>query len=117
MNRMHALIAQLLQSAACNALHPADQRLARFLLQLQDRVGEVARLALTQETVAEVLGVQRNTVNTAMVALRRAGAVEYRRGRVTVLDRVGLEAASCECYGAIRARYERLLSPAYPAQG
>jgi CRP-like cAMP-binding protein len=102
-----ALLAHVLQSAACNALHTVEARLARWLLLLQDRVDGDPRLPLTQEFLAEMLGVQRTTVTTAARALQRAGLIAYKWGGVTVLDRTGLERVSCECYGVIRERYER----------
>jgi len=102
-----ALLAHVLQSAACNALHTVEARLARWLLLLQDRVDGDPRLPLTQEFLAEMLGVQRTTVTTAARALQRAGLIAYKWGGVTVLDRTGLERVSCECYGVIRDRYER----------
>ena len=105
-----ALIAHILQSVACNALHTVEARLARWLLLLQDRVDGAGRLPLTQELLADVLAVQRTTVTTAARTLQRAGLIAYRWGSVTVLDRVGLERASCECYGVIREHYERLPS-------
>ena len=105
-----ALVAHILQSAACNARHDVEARLARWLLLLQDRIDGVAALPLTQELVAEKLGVQRTTITMAAQALQRAGLIAYKWGSVTVLDRAGLEQAACECYGAIRTRYERLLA-------
>jgi CRP-like cAMP-binding protein len=101
-----ALLAHVLQSAACNALHTVEARLARWLLLLQDRVDGDPRLPLTQE----FLGVQRTTVTTAARALQRAGLIAYKWGGVTVLDRTGLERVSCECYGVIREHYEQVFS-------
>ena len=94
--------------AACNRLHGAERRLARWLLMTHDRVGS-DDLHLTHEFLAEMLGTTRSTATLALGALRRAGLVRTRLGRITVLDRAGLEAAACECYQATRAEYERLL--------
>ncbi len=92
------LTGELEQSSACNALHRAEQRFAKWLLRCHDRVeGDV--LKLTQEYLASMLGSQRTTVNEAAQTLQRAGAIRYSRGRVTILDRVALERAACECYG------------------
>lgn len=104
-----ALLAQVLQSAACSALHPVDARLGRWLLQLEDRVGGGSRLPVTHDFLAEMLGAHRTTVTLAARALQRAGLIAYRRGMVMVLDRPGLEAAACECYQTIREQYEQLL--------
>jgi CRP-like cAMP-binding protein len=97
------------QSVACNRLHPVEERLARWLLMTHDRViGN--DLNLTQEILAEMLGVRRASVTTAAGTLQRAGLIAYRRGKVTVLDRPGLEAAACECYRVVRNEYGRLLN-------
>jgi CRP-like cAMP-binding protein len=96
------------QSTACNRLHPVEARLARWLLMTQDRVGG-DELSLTQQILSEMLGVRRPSVTLAAQALQAAGLVRYRRGRVTVLDRAGLEEASCECYRVVRAEYLRLI--------
>ena len=105
-----ALIAHVLQSVACNALHPVEARLACCLLLLQDRVDGGAALPLTQELLAEMLAVQRTTVTAVAQALQQAGLIAYKWGSVTVLDRAGLERASCECYGVIREHYGRVFS-------
>lgn len=104
-----ALLAQVLQSAACSALHSVEARLCRWLLQLDDRTEGEPRLPLTHDFLAEMLGAHRSTVTLAARVLQRAGLIAYRRGQVTVLDRAGLEEAACECYATIRAHYERLL--------
>lgn len=112
-NIMHryvqALFNQVAQTAACNRLHPIEQRCARWLLMTHDRVAS-DQFPLTQEFLSQMLGVRRASVSTIARLLQQAGLIRYRRGRITVLDRHGLESASCECYGAIRAEYERLLS-------
>jgi CRP-like cAMP-binding protein len=102
------LLHQVIQSSACNALHPTEQRLCRWLLLLHDRAGEDT-LRLTQEFLAEMLGVYRPTITLVARNLRAAGLIRYHRGTIEILDRVGLEEASCECYRAVRVQYERLL--------
>ncbi len=102
------------QSIACNRLHPLIERCARWLLMTHDRVrGD--ELRLTQEYLAVMLGVRRPAVNVAARTLQNAGLIAYRRGAITVLDREGLESASCECYAAVTAAYEAVL--AAPAGG
>src|SRR5215207_7060689 len=105
-----ALIAHVLQSVACHALHTVEARLARWLLLFQDRVDGAAALPITQELLAEVLGVQRTTVTAAARLLQQAGLIAYKWGSVTVLDRAGLERVSCECYGVIREHYKQVSS-------
>ena len=103
------LNAELEQSTACNALHRAEQRFAKWLLRCHDRV-EGDTLNLTQEYLASMLGSQRTTVNEAAQALQKAGAITYSRGRITVLDRAALERVACECYRAtvsVRDRRDR----------
>jgi CRP-like cAMP-binding protein len=114
---VEAVLVYLLQSVACNALHKAEARLARWLLLFQDRLEGAAELPLTQELLAGMLGVRRGTINEAARALQRAGLIATKRRRLMVLDRAGLEAASCECYAALRAHYEHLLPPAEAAPG
>jgi CRP-like cAMP-binding protein len=103
-----ALVAHVLQSVACHALHPVEARLARRLLLFQDRIDGTESLPITQEFLAAMLGVQRTTVTTAAQALQQAGLIAYKWGSVTVLDRARLEEASCGCYGVIREHYERV---------
>ena len=95
------------QTAACNRLHPIEARTSRWLLQAHDRMGDDF-LPLTQEFLAEMLGVRRETVNLAARILQRADLIDYRRGEVRIRDRAGLESTSCECYGVIRGELERL---------
>jgi CRP-like cAMP-binding protein len=102
---------QALRLSACNALHPAEARLARWLLMVQDRVGGDA-LHLTHDFLAEMLGVQRPTVTVVARTLQGGGLIRYRRGTVTVLDREALEEAACECYAAVRATYGPFLAAA-----
>jgi CRP-like cAMP-binding protein len=107
-----AFLREALQTAACNSVHMVEERCARLLLMSQDRSdGEM--LSLTQEYLAEMLGVCRSTVTVAAGALQRAGLIRYHRGAIRVLDRPGLEQASCECYRIIRSQYERLLPRTY----
>ena len=102
----HAAMAE--QSAACNALHQVNARLSRWLLLSQDRAGSDT-LPLTQEFLGLMLGVRRTTVTLAAQALSAAGLIRYSRGRLEILDRAGLEHASCECYGTVNRRYAELL--------
>lgn len=101
----HAFAALTAQSAACNALHPVEQRLCRWILMQHDRLGQDT-LPLTQEFLAIMLGVQRTSVNLQARLLQQAGLIRYNRGKIDVTDRSGLEASSCECYGAIRKLFE-----------
>jgi CRP-like cAMP-binding protein len=101
------VIAQMMQSTACNALHQVQQRCARWLLMTHDRTHE-QDFHLSHEFLAVMLGVQRPTVSIVAATLQEAGLIRYTHGRVTVRDRKGLEAASCECYPIIRAQFDRL---------
>ena len=94
------LSVQTIQIAACNRLHEVDQRLARWLLMTQDRVGE-STFTLTQEFISHMLGSRRASVTVAAGILQKDGLIHYTRGRVTIKDRSGLEAAACECYAGI----------------
>ncbi len=107
---MQALIAQTTQTAVCNRHHSVEQQLCRWLLFTLDRVpsGEVV---VTQEMIAGVLGVRRESITEAAGALQRAGLIRYRRGHITVLERPGLELAACECYRVVTAESHRLLPP------
>jgi CRP-like cAMP-binding protein len=102
------LLAQTLQSVACNALHTIEERCSRWLLTTQDRV-PTRDLPLTQEFLAELLGVQRTTVSAAAQALQRKGLIHYRRGQITIADRAGLEEAACECYAAVEKHFRAVL--------
>ena len=97
------LLSQVMQSAACNAYHPIEQRAARWLLLAQDRAGD--RIELTQEALASLLGVQRTTVNAVIRSLQDEGLVAAGRGAVRVIDRPGLKRRSCECYQAIEDHF------------
>jgi CRP-like cAMP-binding protein len=101
------VIAQMMQSTACNALHQVQQRCARWLLMTHDRMHE-QNFHLSHEFLAVMLGVQRPTVSVVAGTLQAAGLIRYTHGRVTVQDRRGLEAAACECYPIIRAHFDRL---------
>src|SRR5258707_6147791 len=92
-----ALFGFVAQSTACNAVHSVEQRLARWLLMAQDRMGS-DQFPLTQEFVAMMLGANRSTVTVVAGTLQKAGLITYRRGRVSILERDKLESASCECY-------------------
>jgi len=106
-----ALFGHAIQSVACNALHSVEARFCRWLLTCHDRIS-TDTVALTQEFLADMLGVQRTTVTAVARALQEKGAIRYRRGVVDIIDRPVLEALACECYGVIRRTYERLLPEA-----
>jgi len=103
-----ALTESIMQSTACNAVHSIEQRLARWLLTAQDRM-DGQEFPLTQEFLAMMLGATRPTVTVVAGALQRKGLISYRRGRVTVRNRVKLEAASCECYQTTRRVFRRVI--------
>ena len=103
-----ALFAHAIHSVACNALHSVEARFCRWLLSCDDRI-DSSTVFLTQEFLADMLGVQRTTVTVVARALQAAGLIRYRRGVVDIVDRAGLEAIACECYRAVRRNYERLL--------
>jgi len=105
---INSLFAQTAQTAACNRVHSVSQRLARWLLLTHDRI-EGDELELTHELIARMLGSRRAGVSVAANDLREAGLISYTRGRVTVIDRAGLEAASCECYRMVRSHFDRLV--------
>jgi CRP-like cAMP-binding protein len=105
---IQAQFIQTAQRLACVALHSIPERCSRWLLLTHDRVGD-REFPLTQEFLAQMLGVRRASVSVAAGALQNAGLISYSRGRVTILDREGLEDAACECYGIIRSELERLL--------
>ncbi len=103
-----ALITQMAQTAVCNRHHSVDQQLCRWLLLSLDRLSS-NELSMTQELIANMLGVRREGVTEAAGRLQDAGLIEYRRGRITVLDRKAVEARSCECYQVVKAEFDRLL--------
>ena len=106
-----ALIAQVAQTAVCNRHHSIDQQLCRLLLLTLDRI-PADELRMTQELIAGLLGVRREGITDAAGKLQSAGLIRYRRGHISVLDRTGLEARSCECYGVVKAEMTRLLAVA-----
>ena len=106
-----ALITQMTQTAVCNRHHAVDQQLCRWLLLMLDRLGST-EVRMTQELIANMLGVRREGVTEAAGKLQAEGLIEYRRGRIRVLDRPQLEARVCECYAVVKHEYERLLPQA-----
>jgi CRP-like cAMP-binding protein len=104
-----ALITQMSQTAVCNRHHSLDQQLCRWLLLSLDRL-EGNQLVMTQELIANMLGVRREGVTEAALKLQNAGLIQYARGHITVLDRAALEERSCECYAVVKKEYDRLLS-------
>ena len=103
-----ALITQMAQTAVCNRHHTLDQQLCRWLLLSLDRLQD-NKLVMTQELIANMLGVRREGVTEGALKLQRAGLISYTRGRITILDRPGLEKRTCECYAVVRKEYARLL--------
>jgi CRP-like cAMP-binding protein len=108
-----ALLTQMAQTAVCNRHHSIDQQLCRWLLLRLDRL-PANELAVTQELIANTLGVRREGVTEAAGELQRAGLMRYSRGRITVLDRAGLEARACECYQVVRTESDRLFAAITP---
>jgi CRP-like cAMP-binding protein len=103
-----ALITQIAQTAVCNRHHSLDKQLCRWLLMSLDRL-HGHELVMTQELIANMLGVRREAVTGAALKLQKAGLIKYARGHITVLDRSGLEARTCECHAAVKNEYDRLL--------
>jgi CRP-like cAMP-binding protein len=108
-----ALITQMAQTAVCNRHHTLDQQLCRWLLLSLDRLPD-NELVMTQELIANMLGVRREGVTEAAHRLQQSGLIRYTRGRISVLDRAGLEKRTCECYAVVKKEYDRLL-PHKPA--
>ena len=106
-----ALITQMAQTAVCNRHHSLDQQLCRWLLVSLDRLSG-DELTMTQELIANMLGVRREGVTESALKLQQAGLIRYSRGRISVLDRPGLERRSCECYAVVKKEYDRLLPDA-----
>jgi len=102
-----ALITQMAQTAVCNRHHSLDQQLCRWLLLSLDRL-QGSELVMTQELIANMLGVRREGVTESALKLQKLGLIRYSRGRITVLDRPGLEKRSCECYAVVKKEYDRL---------
>lgn len=107
-----AFIAQLSQTTACNSLHQLDQQLARWLLEIDDRV-EGDELNLTQEFIAHMLGVRRAGVTQTAQQLQENGLIDYHRGHIEIRNRSGLKACACECFGVVKEEYDRLLGNAH----
>ncbi|MEO3713191.1 Crp/Fnr family transcriptional regulator [Roseateles flavus] len=110
-----ALLTQMAQTAVCNRHHLLEQQLCRWLLLSLDRIpGD--ELVMTQELIANMLGVRREGVTEAALKLQRQGLIEYTRGHIKVIDRPGLEGRSCECYAVVKREYDRLLAPRPPGR-
>jgi CRP-like cAMP-binding protein len=107
----NATMSMLAQTAACNRAHPVEERMCRWLLMTHDRV-EGDEFPLTQEFLAQMLGVRRPSVNMAGLTLKNAGLIRYSRGKITIVDRKGLEASSCECYAFIAHEFQRAVDGA-----
>jgi len=103
-----ALLSQMTQTAVCNRHHTLDQQFCRWLLLSLDRL-QSNELVMTQELIANMLGVRREGVTEAAGAVQRAGLIKYSRGHITILDRLGLERRTCECYQVVKTEHERLL--------
>jgi CRP-like cAMP-binding protein len=103
-----ALLTQMAQTAVCNRHHSLDQQLCRWLLLSLDRL-QSEELVMTQELIANMLGVRREGVTEAALKLQKTGLIRYSRGHITVLDRPGLEKLTCECYAVVKKEYDRLL--------
>ena len=104
------LLSQVQQTVACNAMHTTEQRICRWLLMMHDRA-EGEALPYTHEFLSHMLGANRKSVTLAAQSLKTAGLISYYRGTITVLDRPGLEKASCECYAIVRERFDAFLTP------
>jgi CRP-like cAMP-binding protein len=104
---MHALLMQISQTALCNRLHSVEQRLARWLLMCHDR-SATDELTLTQEFLSLMLGVNRPTITNSAILLQGGGFIKYSRGKITVIDREGLEDFACDCYEVVRPEYDHL---------
>ncbi len=106
---IQVLVGEIQQTAACNSLDGVEARLARWLLRARD-LAQADELPLTQEAMAQMLGVRRPTVSMIASTLQRAGLIEYRRGRVRIINAEALEDSACECYATVRGHYQNLLS-------
>ena len=111
-----ALITQMCQSAACNRHHSVEQQLSRWLLWTVDRLPS-QQLTMTQDLVASLLGVRRESITEAAGQLQQVGFIRYRRGHIEVLDRIGLQSRACECYAAVKNEMNRLLPGSLSRQG
>jgi hypothetical protein len=107
-------LSQVQQTVACNALHTTGQRICRWLLMMHDHArGE--DLPYTHEFLSQMLGANRKSVTLAAQAMQTAGLISYRRGKIKILDRAGLERAACECYATVRSRFDAFLTPPHDA--
>jgi CRP-like cAMP-binding protein len=113
---LQALFGQIAQAAACNRLHSTEERLSRWLLMGHDRAGS-DEFPITHKSLGRMLGSRRASVTVAAGILQEAGLISYRRGRVTIIDRAGLEAAACECYGVIETELQGVVQRAHGRQG
>src|SRR6202166_1689040 len=104
------LLSQIQQTVACNALHTTEERMCRWLLMMHDRA-EGESLPYTHEFLSQMLGANRKSVTLAAQALQMAGLISYRRGTIQIVDRAGLEKATCECYAIVKERFDAFLSP------
>src|SRR5471030_3309469 len=104
------LLSQVQQTVACNAMHTTEERMCRWLLMMHDRA-EGESLPYTHEFLAHILGANRKSVTLAAQSMQTAGLISYRRGKIQVLDRPGLEKASCECYAIVKERFDAFLTP------
>ena len=104
------LLSQVQQTVACNALHTVEARMSRWLLMMHDRA-EGQPLTYTHDFLAAIMGANRISVTLAAQKMQNFGLISYRRGRIQVLDRPGLETASCECYGIVKSRFDAFLNP------
>src|SRR5471032_361116 len=104
------LLSQVQQTVACNAMHSTEERMCRWLLMMHDRA-EGENLTYTHEFLARIMGANRTSITLAAQSLQNQGLISYRRGLIQIRDRAGLEAASCECYAVVRARFDAFLSP------
>ena len=104
------LLAQVQQTVACNALHTTEQRVSRWLLMMHDRA-EGQALPYTHEFLSHMLGANRKSVTLAAQSMQTAGLIRYRRGTIQIVDRPGLEKATCECYAIVKERFDAFLTP------
>lgn len=103
------MLAQMQQTAACNAIHTADRRLCRWIVQVRDRIDDDV-IRLTHDFLAQMLAVRRPTVSLIAYGLQQAGLIRYQRGKIAILDRAGLERGACECVGALREKTNRIIA-------
>ena len=109
MTCVHALLTQMVQTAACSRFHGTDQRLARWLLLASDRL-HLDTLPFTQESISHMVGTDRVSITRAAQRLKQQGVIQYKRGKTTIMDRQKLMSVSCECYSVIKEAYDALLA-------